>query len=57
MDNNFNQTVSNVTDSFLRQTAQFMVALSDTAIGRSAPPWWHHEPEMPKSMLDELMEG
>ena len=34
--------------------ATFMLAIGTAAVTRCVVPLWHNEPEMPKSMLDEM---
>jgi len=48
--------VSKASDQALCGIASFMVRLSDSAVSRSAVPFWHNEPKMPQSMLDEIKE-
>ena len=45
---------SKVSNGALRYAASCLVLLGGTAVTLSAVPFWHHEPEMPKSMLDEI---
>ena len=42
-------------DCILYQIAKFMLNLSQKATTRSVVLFWHCEPEMPQSMLDEFM--
>ena len=51
------KVVSKVSGSFLLKAAMFMVVVGASAVNLCAVPIWHNEPEMPQSMLDEIMEG
>jgi len=50
-------TLSKVSDQTLRTTASVMVSIGNSAVTLSAVPFWHSEPEMPKSMHDEINAG
>lgn len=43
-----------VSSHALFKTAAFMMVIGTAAIGRCVVPLWHNEPEMPKSMLNEM---
>ena len=47
--------VSRASDCILHQIANFMVNLANKAVTRSVVHFWHCEPTMPQSMLDEFM--
>jgi len=38
----------------LRTIASLMVLIGGSAVALSAVPFWHNEPKMPQSMLDEI---
>jgi len=46
--------MSQVSNRTMRTAASFLVLLGGTAVTLSAVPFWHNEPEMPQSMLDEI---
>ena len=48
------EAISNASNNALNSVAKFMVNLGTSAVTRSAFPFWHHEPEMPQSILNEI---
>jgi len=49
--------VSRVSNRALHTAASLMVIIGGSAVALSAVPFWHNEPEMPQSMLDEIVRG
>jgi len=49
--------VFKVSNRTLYTAASLMVLLGGSAVTLSAVPFWHGEPEMPQSMLDEIVRG
>jgi len=53
----FKKFVSAVSHFAMFKMAALLVVLGASAVSLCAFPFWHNEPEMPQSMLDEIMEG
>jgi len=51
------KAVSTLSNRALHRAAAFMVVLGGAAVTLSAVPFWHNEPEMPRSMLNEIQGG
>ena len=49
--------IAKVSNYALYATASLMVLIGGSAVALSAVPFWHNEPEMPQSMLDEIARG
>jgi len=47
-------TASEVSTHTLRAVASLMVSIGKSATTLSAVPFWHCEPKIPQSMLDEI---
>jgi len=46
--------VGKISNNILFGIATFRMILGTSAVTRYVVPLWHNEPEMPKSMLDEM---
>ena len=51
------EAATKVSSRAMLYTASLLLVLGGSAVTLCAVPFWHNEPDMPKSMLDEIEMG